>query len=349
MSSKRSRSETPSPERKSSNEVERVLCGARLPKVFASIGTAGGVGKTTNILNLAHMFVQRDKDCRVLLVDCCTERALTQSLCKEARGKFDLECGDLYEALQPALSMQTYADFRPANVVDFGTGICLLPGSVRLEEHREALARARGFMNTDFFGSYNAYFGCFRAVVLATALANKCTMVMLDLPAGYDCFNMVALMSSDYALVSCTACPTTLFNLCTMERVFSEWAVMQRKLSEATDGLGYLRFKASPPRFLGFINTRRMELPLGATSKTAQSWFQSIQSRLDDFFKVLHGVDMHPGGPFGLWEAPYCPCLVRVSYHQSVPMFGIEGVRECERESALKAFEKIRMDVLGAM
>jgi chromosome partitioning protein len=179
-------------------------------KTLAFFNSKGGVGKTSLLYHLAHMFALRER--RVVAVDLDPQTALTDMSLPDDRIESLWLAGSaptVYSAIQPLIDGT--GDLNAATLQIISDRLALIPGDLRLSEIEDELSgqwlgclngEARAFMITTAFDR----------TLRSAGAAQKADIGLIDVAPSLGAINRCALIAADFVVI-----PTDLNSLRAME------------------------------------------------------------------------------------------------------------------------------------
>lgn len=244
-------------------------------KTIAFFNNKGGVGKTSLLYHLAHMFALRGR--RVVVADFDPQANLTSMFLRdEAIGRlwFEGRGATVHSAMQPL--MEGTGDLRSVTPQLVAERLALLPGDLSLSEVEDELSaqwprclerQARAFRVTAAFG---------RMLRDAGATQNA-DLGLIDVGPNLGAINRCALISADYVVIPMGV---DLFSIRGLENVgpkLRAWrADWQDRRERAPANLGFT-LSNGDMRPLGYVVSRYSSYGSGA-AKAFQRWLDRAPS-----------------------------------------------------------------------
>ena len=267
-------------------------------KIISFFNHKGGVGKTTNVHNIACALRELGK--KVLVVDADPQMNMTARLAgfsmeseyKDEDGTKWREFNAAYTSLDEVIYSAIRGEETPSNfyLQDFNTtnngSINLIASSFHLAELETDLADIIKRNNTFDRGRIYNIEKFFREQLL-----KDYEFILIDFsPSASSIINGILMMMSDYFIV-----PTfpTLFSLQAienLENVIKNWSQVLENQKQTSTSHG-LSFK---PKFLGLIISavkRRTTKGITNPTATTEKWIELVNTRIKNFYSYAYDVD----------------------------------------------------------
>lgn len=201
-----------------------------MSKIITFFNHKGGVGKTTQLYNLAWALSLKGK--KVLMVDADSQCNLSnQALGEEEFEKhyINLPKDNLKEALSPAFEAKPEL-IKAIECPQVGNNLFLLPGSFDISQNETQLGVAINF-NITFLTMTNLP-GAFYHLIEKCAEKYEVDYVLIDLNPGLSSINQVLLFSSNYFVIPCGVDYFSKQALISLSKVLLTWSNWNNKAKE---------------------------------------------------------------------------------------------------------------------
>ncbi|UWX06397.1 AAA family ATPase [Taurinivorans muris] len=298
-----------------------------MAKIISFFNHKGGVGKTTNVHNIACALRELGK--KILVVDADPQMNLTariagfsmESEYKDEDGTEWREFNAQYTSLDEVIYSVIRGEKTPINfyLQEFESkkngSINLIASSFRLAELETDLVDIIKRNNTFDKGRIYNIEKFFREQLI------DYDFILIDFsPSASSIINGILMMMSDYFIV-----PTfpTLFSLQAvenLENVIKNWSsVLENQKQTATEhGLSF------KPKFLGLIISavkRRTTKGITAPTGTTDKWIELVNTRIKDFYSYAYNVDRAISEEkFRKIFPQYEPFILGISYDFTLPI-----------------------------
>jgi chromosome partitioning protein len=165
--------------------------------IIAVFNNKGGVGKTTLIYHLSHMFAKLSY--RTLVVDLDPQANLTAAFFDEDRLE---ELSESEKTINACLSpvSEGLGDISNAHVEKIKASLFIIPGDLRLSKYEDMLAQAwlnRSGSNNESLRKNSSIY----RIIKAAEKLNPVDLILLDVGPNLGALNRVSLLSADFLLV----------------------------------------------------------------------------------------------------------------------------------------------------
>lgn len=249
-------------------------------KIVALFNHKGGVSKSTTTFNLGWMLAERGH--RVLMVDADPQCNLTGMVLSFAG---DRDFDDFYTA-HPASNI--YAALKPAfagapekiGAVEVHPtqqdGLLLLAGHVDVATFEPELAMAHKLQSA--LPILQNLPGALGHVIRATAEAQNCDYVLIDMSPSIGALNQNLLMHSDYFIVPTSPDYFCLLAMDSLAKILPRWAQNAAELRSQQGGASY-KLPVTNPKFIGIVSQRYRPRD-GRPAAAFQRWIDAIIERV---------------------------------------------------------------------
>jgi len=218
----------------------------------------GGVGKTSTLYNLSHMFAKRGK--RVLAVDLDPQANLTSlSLSDDQLDKLwdssNPEYQTIFHAVQPVIDATGDIRFISPQKILNTLGYELIPGDLRLSQFEDKLAiEWNGALGGQTSGLNVT--SVFSRLIQSVAETSEADVVFVDVGPNLGAINRAALIASDYVIVPLVPDLFSLQGLANVGEFLLRWRKQWQRGLEGNTQSGYPIGKMEP---VGYIILQHRE------------------------------------------------------------------------------------------
>jgi chromosome partitioning protein len=262
-------------------------------KLLAFFNHKGGVSKSTTTFNLGWMLAERGH--RVLMVDAdpqcnLTGMVLSFSGDREFEDFYQNNAGaNIYEGVRPAFAGSPEKLGPVAVHATQRDGLFLLAGHVDVATFEPELAMAHKLQSA--LPILQNLPGALGHVIRATAQAEACDYVLIDMSPSIGALNQNLLMQSDYFIVPTSPDYFCLLAIQSLARILPRWAQNAAELRIQQGGVAY-KIPDANPKFVGMV-TQRYRPRDGRPAAAFQRWIDVIVERVgDSLLPALTAVDM---------------------------------------------------------
>jgi chromosome partitioning protein len=200
-----------------------------MEKIITFFNHKGGVGKTTQLYNLAWALTSKDK--RVLMVDADSQCNLSSVALGEEKFEqhyIDFPNDNIKIGVGPAFEARpTLIQAIKCPQVEGNEKLYLLPGSFDISENETQLSVAINF-NVTFLTMTNLP-GSFYSLIRKCAEKYKINYVLIDLNPGLSAINQTLLFSSNYFVVPCGVDFFSKQAISSLSKVLPTWSSWSEK------------------------------------------------------------------------------------------------------------------------
>jgi chromosome partitioning protein len=275
---------------------------------LAFFNNKGGVGKTTLVFHIAHMFVAQGR--RVLLVDLDPQSNLTAMCLSEerleelwpARGEHPLT---VLGSVRPI--MRGIGDLADPHVEELRTGLGLVPGDLGLSTFEDKLSDAWPRALDRDEAAYRAL-SAFHRMCLRGAAAHQADLVLIDVGPNLGAINRAALLAAAHVITPLAPDLFSMQGLRNLGPTLLDWrASWKDRLERSPDGdLELPEGRMNPLGYLIMQAGMRLSRPVQAY----QRWVERMPGEYHE--SLLQEPDFAAPAE----EDPYCLGLLR--HYQSL-------------------------------
>ena len=261
-----------------------------MTKIRTFFNHKGGVGKTTQLYNLAWALSLKGK--KVLMVDADSQCNLSsQSLGEEGfeNHYISFPKDNLKEALSPAFEAKPEL-IKAIECPKIGDNLFLLPGSFDISQNETQLGVAINF-NITFLTMTNLP-GAFYNLIEKCAEKYNIDYVLIDLNPGLSAINQVLLFSSNYFVIPCGVDYFSKQALISLSKIILNWSNWNIKAKE------YFKESTYPlpnftTKFIGYtVNNYkvRSQKPAQAVKEVIEELDSVVKEKLVPSLKTNNNV-----------------------------------------------------------
>jgi chromosome partitioning protein len=261
-----------------------------MTKIITFFNHKGGVGKTTQLYNLAWALSLKGK--KVLMVDADSQCNLSsQALGEEGFEKHYISFpkDNLKEALSPAFEAKPEL-IKAIECPTIGDNLFLLPGSFDISQNETQLGVAINF-NITFLTMTNLP-GAFYNLIEKCAEKYNVDYVLIDLNPGLSAINQVLLFSSNYFVIPCGVDYFSKQALISLSKIILNWSNWNIKAKE------YFKESTYPlpnftTKFIGYtVNNYkvRSQKPAQAVKEVIEELDSVVKEKLVPSLKTNNNV-----------------------------------------------------------
>ncbi|MCD8515489.1 MAG: AAA family ATPase [Burkholderiaceae bacterium] len=321
--------------------------------VFTFFNNKGGVGKTTLVYHIAHMFAELGIS--TLAVDCDPQANLTAAFIDdqnlEALWDDIASPRTIYRAVQPMIRK---GDFEPVEVQTINPNLHLIAGDLGLSSFEDHLSEHWSKANDENSDTYSKAFDVLTAFWrCAQQAADACQakIIIFDIGPNLGAINRSVLLGTDHVIVPLAA---DLFSLKGLQNLgpslkdwHQSWAVKRRKPFE-----DYV-LPQGDMHVLGYVamqHQERLYRPVQAYKK----WVERIPA---DYRRYIlnapqEGVPMIEQDPYALALLRHYKSIVPIGQEARKPIFslktadGVSGSQLTTVTQAYKDFKALASNIL---
>lgn len=322
-------------------------------KIVSIFNNKGGVGKTTNLYQIAHILVKSFEK-TVLLVDLdsqCNLSSYTLSNSKLEESWNTATGNSIWNIISPVFrgTGDIKSNILPTMVSQKYRNLYITPGNISLSDFEDVLGESWTRAIGGDERSIRVQTAFYR-YILSAADAIHADIVMLDLGPNLGSINRCALVASDYFIIPMAP---DLFSIKGTENLgekLVKWAREWRQGSSFTQNIDLASPSASP-RFLGYI-TQQYNLRKRSPSGMTRGWSQyrdiipqSIMENIVRKLSEIESVDRDRDWLLG--QIPNLNSLIPYSQRARKPIFdctrrdGLRGSHITSAKNTRRIFEPI--------
>jgi chromosome partitioning protein len=290
-------------------------------KIVTFFNHKGGVGKTTQLYNLAWALSLKGK--KILMVDADSQCNLSnQALGEDGFEKhyIDFPKDNLKEALSPAFEAKPEL-IKAIECPKIGDNLFLLPGSFDISQNETQLGVAINF-NITFLTMTNLP-GAFYSLIEKCASKYEIDYVLIDLNPGLSAINQVLLFSSNYFIIPCGVDYFSKQALLSLSKVLLNWSNWVIKAKE------YFKESTYPlpefnTKFIGYtVNNYKVnkKQPAKAVREVIEELDLVVNTQLIPALKINNNVIEIKN--YRIAETRDFNTLQQVSHQVSKPVFSL--------------------------
>ncbi len=278
---------------------------------LAFFNNKGGVGKTTLVYHLAHMFVARGR--RVLLVDLDPQSNLTAMCLSEERLEELWPAGEEHArtvlgAVRPI--MRGIGDLETPHVEELRPGLGLVPGDLGLSTFEDKLSDAWARALDKDEAAYRAL-SAFHRMCLRGAEAHGADLVLIDVGPNLGAINRAALLATAHVITPLAPDLFSMQGLRNLGPTLLDWRrSWQDRLQRSPDGgLELPEGRMNPLGYLIMQTGMRLSRPV----KAYQRWVRRMPVEYHENLLQAPGFDTPAE------EDPHCLGVMR-HYQSLMPL-----------------------------
>jgi chromosome partitioning protein len=322
--------------------------------VFTFFNNKGGVGKTTLVYHIAHMFAELG--ITTLAVDCDPQANLTAAFIDdESLGVLWDETASprtIYRAVQPMIRK---GDFQPVEIQTINPNLHLIAGDLGLSSFEDHLSEHWSKANDENADTYSKAFdvltGFWRCAQQAAGACHA-KIIIFDIGPNLGAINRSVLLGTDHVIVPLAADLFSLKGLQNLGPALREWhqswTVKRRKpFSDYALPQGEMHV-------LGYVamqHQERLYRPVQAYKK----WVERIPSDYRRYILETPGqaAPTIEADPYALALLRHYKSIVPIGQEARKPIFslktadGVSGSQLATVSQAYKDFRALALNILG--
>lgn len=293
-------------------------------KIIAFFNNKGGVGKTTLVYHLAHMFAMCGK--RTLAVDLDPQANLS-SMCLDEDTLIRLwDDGTGEETIHSALNpiLRGIGDFKQIVPQNLGQRLALIPGDLSLSRYEDKLSGAWPLCHNNDEAAFRVMTAFYRLIQAVARSEFNADVALVDVGPNLGAINRAALIACDQVVIPLAPDLFSLQGLKNLGPTLREWRRIWTELrAKAPQDIQAPSGAMAPCGYVILQHSMRDSRPV----KAYQRWMERIpkvyrEAVLDE---PASGIENVGDDPYCLHTLKHFRSLMPMAMEARKPMFALRG------------------------